>query len=135
MAELIMRGKLTFCSEFKTHFHLLHESHVFYYQNQHYLSTTERANVIKQPLTWNKWCLDSFNLEHPKLSVPCHLLKVPAAVCSALTATGHTREIRFPPPYGEAFVWFSPGQKLGNINCLRRWTLFALQFKFEMPLS
>lgn len=68
--------------------------------------------------------IDSFNLEHPKLSVPCHLLRVPAAVCNALTATGHTRESSFPPPYGKAFVCFSPGQNLGNklpqevsINC------------------
>lgn len=75
-----MSRKWTFCSEFETHFHLLHNSHVFYYQNQHPLSTTERVNVIKHPLTWNKWYLDSFNLEYLKLSVTCHLLSVPAVV-------------------------------------------------------
>lgn len=99
-----MSGKLTFCSEFKTHFHLLQNSQFSYYQNQHYLSTIQRVNVINHPLAWNKWYLDSFNLEHLKLSVTCHLLRVPAAVWNALAAMrglGDGRESRFPPLYFE----------------------------------
>lgn len=78
--ELMVGGKLTFCSEFKTHFNLLQNSRSSYYQNQQYLSTIQKVNVINHPLAWNKWYLDSFNLEHLKLSVPCHLLEVPAVV-------------------------------------------------------